>query len=235
MTMSVKISCSALVMLCLWMTSTAHAAFVPVGLHAGDTYRLVFMTGNIAVFGSYDMSQLDSVAQAAAAAALNNGAGGTGTAQGVQWKAVVSAATITAFIPPSYVSAATHLNLGNSEAIYRMDGTKVANGGQFWTPNHLAAMNKDQNGLSASAFNGRVLTGSNSAGAVAGGLGGLYYGVGFGDATAFGVNNSAWAYTSQTTYSSQGSIYVMSELLTVQGPLSPNLPPSLCGALVYWA
>ena len=206
------ISILAIAGLVLALAPAAWAALVsdpggfpaPAGLSLGETYRLVFVSSTTRDATSNDIADYDTHVQNAANAA------GKGNTVSVTWKALVSHNA-----PQLY-----HFRnaVPTTEAVYRVDGTKVASAGAFWQTAHDAAINIDENG---GTYNGSVWTGTDWEGfRINGGLG---TDGGFNDpkqsvAGLSDQTDSTWANGAVPVQTTALPFYAVSEVLTVIVP-----------------
>jgi hypothetical protein len=176
---------------------------VPTGLGVGDTFQLVFVSSTTRDATSNLVADYDTHVQNAANAA-------TIDLSGYTWKAITSTDS-------PLVHVQNHVSV--TEAVYLVDGTKVASAGAFWSQNHDAAINIDENG---DGLVTNVWTGSNWEGyRINGGLG-SDGGINDPKESIFGLSNvtvSTWGgeagLLDQTT---SLPFYAVSEVLTVIVP-----------------
>lgn len=178
-------------------------SLIPTGVGLGDTFQLVFVSSTTRDATSNLVADYNTHVQNAANAA-STGIGG------YTWKAITSTDS-------PLVHVQNHVSV--TEAVYLVDGTKVASAGAFWSQNHDAAINIDENG---DGLVTNVWTGSNWEGyRINGGLG-TSGGVGDPKQSVFGLSNvtvSTWGgeagLLDQTT---SLPFYAVSEVLTVIVP-----------------
>jgi hypothetical protein len=142
------ISILAIAGLVLALAPTAQAAaiplgnaLVPTGLGVGDSFQLVFVSSTTRDATSNDVADYNTHVQDAANATID--------LSGYTWKAIASTN-----VP--LVNA--NSNVSATEAVYLVDGTKVASAGAFWSQTHDAAININENG---DGLDSNVWTGSN--------------------------------------------------------------------------
>jgi hypothetical protein len=189
-------------------TITSDDALVPGGLVVGDKFQLVFVSSTTRDATSNDVADYDTHVQNAANAA------GIGNTAGYTWEAIASTDT-------PLVHTKNHVSV--TADVYRVDGIKVADAGDFWkdpgTGIHAAPMNINENGA---VLNSDVWTGSNWEGFRnnngLGTLGGNPIGVdaGFGRSD---VTGQQWA--GEVGLQDQDNLlpfYAVSEVLTVIVP-----------------
>jgi hypothetical protein len=186
----------------------------PAGLSLGNTYQLVFVSSTTRDATSNDSADYDTHVQNAANAA------GIGSGVSVTWKAIAS-------LNVPLVHAGNYV--GATEAVYLVDGTKVASAGAFWSQTHDAAINIDEDG---NTYNGNVWTGTDWEGwRNNSGLGTLG---GNGGNSAYGKSdvylNATWAVDALVVQSTSLPFYAVSEELTVVAGAGPVATP---GTLIF--
>ena len=189
------------------LTSKASAAFVPAGLNAGDTYQLAFVTSGTRNGASATIADYNAFVQAQAA--LNSSL--TGANNGVNWKAIVSTASVDAKDNASLVAP-----------VYRFDGTLISTTGPtIYSGSLNATISLTQFGISqADSF---VWTGSNEFG-VDNGAGAM--GTGSPRVGIWGAQNKFWAIFTASNSGTLHPLYALSDVLTVPGSPVPE-PASL--------
>ena len=110
---------------CLFLNNAAFAQFVPPDLNPGDMYHLVFVTEGTAdalvgkEINEVTLADYDAFVQAEAA--INPAL--TGTDQGIQYRAIV-----TAWEEPHGEETTARDHTAVQAAVYRFDGERVADG-----------------------------------------------------------------------------------------------------------
>ncbi len=177
-------------------------SLIPTGLGVDDTFQLVFVSSTTRDATSDDIADYNDHVQNAANATID--------LSGYTWKAIASTQTD---------NVQANANVSVTEAVYLVNGTKVASALAFWASPHDAAINIDENG---DGYDGNVWTGSNWEGFRnnngLGTLGGNPIGVN----SVFGLSDE----TGQTWAGEAGLLvqttllpfYAVSEVLTVAVP-----------------
>lgn len=200
--------------------SDAAIITVPPGLSPGDTYRLVFVTSTIRNATSSDIGVYNAFVQSVADASPDL------SALGATWFAIASTASVNAID-----------NIGSPfpDGVYRLDGTKVADGtAGLFSGSILAPIYYTEMG-GAPPLPGWVWTGTDPGGnASSGPLGGS------GSSTAGSPywNDSGWIIAGPAPDSTLAPFYAISSEITV-GEAVPE-PASIClttlgGAILLFA
>jgi hypothetical protein len=116
-------------------------SLIPAGLGLGDTFQLVFVSSTTRDAESDDIADYNTHVQ--------NAANATTDLSGYTWKAIASTQTD---------NVQANNNVSVTEAVYLVNGTKVASAGAFWAKTHDAAININENG---DGLDSNVWTGSN--------------------------------------------------------------------------
>ncbi|MDH3514446.1 MAG: VPLPA-CTERM sorting domain-containing protein [Gammaproteobacteria bacterium] len=189
---------SACTLLCAFITVSAQAATVPVGLSPGDTYQLVFLTSGTTVATSTDIADYNNFVQTQAA--LNPSL--TGTDMGVTYAAIGSTSTVNATA-----------NAVVTAPVYLLDGTLVATGfSDFWDGAINVPINLDQFGNTLAPINMWTGTYNNGNTAV------TYDGGPLGtNAPGYGASYSTtqWAYLGGAPAGAGRPMYALSSEFTV--------------------
>jgi hypothetical protein len=114
---------------------------VPTGVGVGDTFQLVFVSSTTRDATSDLIADYNTHVQ--------NAANATTDLSGYTWKAIASTQTD---------NVQANANVSVTEAVYLVNGTKVASALAFWASPHDAAINIDENG---DGLDSNVWTGSN--------------------------------------------------------------------------
>ena len=214
---------TSLILLIVFQTTAVASVFLPVGLNAGDTYQLVFLSQGETAATSSSISYYNDFAQSQAE--LNSL---TGYEDGVTYNAIVSTSAVEA-----------RNNALVSAPVYNFNGELVANGSaDLWDGSLSARINYDQTGTELGGHH--VWTGSTSSGEAWAG-----FELGAGDNAASGGSgrdsNGKWI-ALKNTFSSTGSnsIYALSSVITVPGsePEPDPVPPTTVpepASVVAWS
>ena len=178
---------------------------VPPGLHAGDQYRLIFVTSTTTAAMSSDINYYDGI--------VNDTANATTSLLeplGASWQAIVSTST---------TSAASHIG-AFSVPVYLVNGVKVADGSQgLWstqtTPLGADILIDEHGNTTPSPF---TWTGTGPDGSQADPLGEAIATVG-----CTIINTSAWIDVADQNTSEALPLYGISSILTVPEPGSIGL------------
>jgi PEP-CTERM motif len=205
----------------------------PSGLHAGDTFRFVFVTDTVTTATNPNASYYDAI--------VNNEAislGVTYQGQSLNWQAIVGTQD---------ANAITHIGSSNHDQVYRVDGAKVATStdtspGGLWSGSLLNAINLDLAGNRPenprSFLTGHVWTGTNQHGTPDTGNLPYNYWMGSTDGVSEGgifydplfqydPASQFWAAQNGSGQSLPESLYGISQELTVPGATSVPEPSTI--------